>query len=74
VDSREFHWRTLVPFVLELYLSSTGELKFHWSSWGCSWAWPSCATARGMSRSPNSWMRVCLEGELDGELLLVADP
>ena len=24
VDSLEFHWRTLVPFVLELYLSSTG--------------------------------------------------
>ena len=58
----KFHW------------SSTGELKVHWSSWGCSWTWPSCATARGMSRSPSSWMRVCLEGELDGELLLVADP
>ena len=24
VDSLEFQWRTLVPFVLELYLSSTG--------------------------------------------------
>ena len=24
VDSVEFHWRTLVPFVLELYISSTG--------------------------------------------------
>ena len=51
VDSLEFHWRTSVPFVLELYLSSTGELKVHWSSWGCSWTWPSCATARGVSRS-----------------------
>ena len=49
VDSLEFHWRTLAPFVLELYLSSTGELKFHWSSWGFSWTWPSCATARGIS-------------------------
>ena len=27
-----------------------------------------------MSRSPNSWMRQCLEGEQDGELLLEADP
>ena len=53
------------------------NLKVHWSSWaqwGCSWTWSSCATASGMSRSPNSWMRQCLEGELDGELLLVADP
>ena len=58
----KFHW------------SSTGEPEFHWSSWGCSWTWPSCATARGMSRSPNSWMRQGLEGELDRELLLVADP
>ena len=24
MDSLEFHWRTLVPFALELYLSSTG--------------------------------------------------
>ena len=30
--------------------------------------------ARGMSRSPNSWMRQCLKGDLDGEFLLVADP
>ena len=36
---------------------------------------PSCTTARSMSRSPNSWMRrQCLEGELDGEHLIVADP
>ena len=54
--------------------SSTGELEVRWSSWGCSWTWPSCATARGMSRSPNSWMRQCLESELDGEFWLVKDP
>ena len=28
VDSLEFHWRTLVPLTLELYLSSTGEPEF----------------------------------------------
>ena len=38
------------------------------------WTWPSCVTARGMSRSPNSWMRQYLESELDREFLLVADP
>ena len=58
----KFHW------------SSTGESEFHCSSQGCSWTWPSCARARGVSRSPNSWMRQCLEGELDWELWLVADP
>ena len=39
----KFHW------------SSTGELEVRWSSWRCSWTLLSCATARGMSRSPNSW-------------------
>ena len=58
----KFHW------------SSTGKLKVHWSSWGCSWTWPSCATTRGMSRSPNSWMRQYLKSELDREFWLVADP
>ena len=38
VDSLEFHWRTQVPFVLDLYLSSIEELKVQWSSW----TWPSC--------------------------------
>ena len=54
--------------------SSTEELKFHWGSWGCFWTWLSYATAKCMSRSPNSWMRQCLESELDGEFFLVADP
>ena len=47
--------------------------KFHWSSTGVPLENLS-ARARGMSRLPNSWMRQCLEGKLDGELLLVADP
>ena len=58
----KFHW------------SSTGEFEVRWSSWGCSWTLPSCAAAKGMSRSPNSWMRLCLESELEGEFWLVADP
>ena len=58
----KFHW------------SSTGELVVRWSSWGCSWTLPSCATARGMSRLPNSWMRQCRESELDREFWLVEDP
>ena len=79
MDSLEFHWRTLVPLELELYLSSTGvpleNLRSAWGcSWGCSWTLPSCATARGMSRSPNSWMRQCRESELDREFWLVEDP
>ena len=51
--------------------SSTGELEVRWSSWGCSWTLPRCATARGMSWS---WMRQCMKSELDGEFWLVKDP
>ena len=56
--------------LFKLQWSSPRELKVHWSSWGCSWTWPSCATSRDMSRSPNSWMRQCLYGELDKNLNL----
>ena len=68
-DSLEFHWRTLVPLELELNLSSAGVPLENLRSAGA----PGDAPGHGQA-VPNSWMRQCLESELDGEFWLVKDP